>query len=172
MIIGPGQETLNKNFGQKWIGQNWAAKHDGQKRIGTKLDWPKSVMTVRRHCVRRHRAKVGGSDHCTEDHACGFGSNVSVPVRARVWRDEGPSHKQGLRVLGIPIGHVDFVQAQVRSTTEMHRDLHERLLSVQDLQSAWLLLLFCANDPATCSLRGIPSSEVAFFEEAHDEATW
>ena len=62
-----------------------------------------------------------------------------VDPQARVWRGEGPSHEQGIRVLGIPIGHVDFVQAQLRSKTEMHRVLHERLLSVQDLQSAWLL---------------------------------
>ena len=54
----------------------------------------------------------------------------------------------------------------------MHRVLHERLLSVQDLQSAWLLLLFCANAWATYSLRGIPPSEVADVAEAHDEATW
>ena len=81
-----------------------------------------------------------------------------VDPHARVWRGEGPSHEQGIRVLGIPIGHVDFVQAQLRSKTEMHRVLHERLLSVQDLQSAWLLLLFCANARATYSLRGIPPS--------------
>ena len=55
-----------------------------------------------------------------------------------MWRGEGPSHEQGIRVLGIPIGHVEFVQAQFRQKkTEMHRVLHERL-SVQDLQSAWL----------------------------------
>ena len=28
--------------------------------------------------------------------------------------EEGPSAEQGIRVLGIPIGHVDFVEAQVR----------------------------------------------------------
>ena len=95
-----------------------------------------------------------------------------VDPHARVWRGEGPSHEQGIRVLGIPIGHVDVVQAQLRSKTEVHRVLHERLLSVQDLQSAWLLLLFCANARATYSLRGIPPSEVAEFAEAHDEATW
>ena len=54
----------------------------------------------------------------------------------------------------------------------MHIVLHERLLSVQDLQSAWLLLLFCANARATYLLCGIPPSEVAEFAEAHDEATW
>ena len=82
------------------------------------------------------------------------------------------SHEQGIRVLGIPIGDVDFVHAQLQSKTEKHRVLHERHLSVQDLQSAWLLFFFCANARATYSLRGIPRSEVADFAEAHDEATW
>ena len=29
-----GHKPLTSNFGQKWIGQNWLAKHDGQKWIG------------------------------------------------------------------------------------------------------------------------------------------
>ena len=41
-------------------------------------------------------------------------------------------------------------------------------LSVQDLQSAWLLFFFCANAQATYSLRGIGAD----FTEAHDEASW
>ena len=35
---------------------------------------------------------------------------------ARVWREELPSHEQGIRVLGIPIGHADFVQLAIDST--------------------------------------------------------
>ena len=77
-----------------------------------------------------------------------------------------------IRVLGISIGHVDFVEAQLRGTTEKHRVLYERILQVQDLQSAWLLLLFCANSRATYSLRGIPPAETAQFARAHDNATW
>ena len=43
---------------------------------------------------------------------------------------------------------------------------------VQDLQSAWMLLLFCTNTRATYSLRGIPPSETEQFAVAHDVATW
>ena len=60
----------------------------------------------------------------------------------------------------------------IRSTTEKHMVLHERFLSVQDLQSVWLLLLFCANARDTHSLRGIPPSEVAGFAEVLDEVVW
>ena len=55
--------------------------------------------------------------------------------QARVWRGEGPPAQQGVRVLGIPIGHEEFVQP----TTEKHKTLVERIPSVQDLQSTWLL---------------------------------
>ena len=37
---------------------------------------------------------------------------------------------------------VDFVKGQLRTTKEKHRTLFERVPSLQDLQSAWLLLLF------------------------------
>ena len=95
-----------------------------------------------------------------------------VDPDARVWRGDGPSHEQGIRVLGIPVCHVDYVQAQLQSTMEKHRTLFIRLQSVQDLQSAWLLLLFCANTRATCSLRGVPPAEVVEFAATNDEACW
>ena len=83
---------------------------------------------------------------------------------ARVWR--GPTSK------GSGVGHVEYVQTQLVSTTEKHKTLCQRIQSVQDWQSAWLLLLFCANTRATYSLRGIPPDEVAEFAAAHDEASW
>ena len=75
-----------------------------------------------------------------------------VDPDARVWRVGGlPSHEQGIRVLGIPVSHVEFVQAQLVPTTKKHETLYQRIQSVQDLFSAWLLLLFFANTCATCS---------------------
>ena len=41
---------------------------------------------------------------------------------ARVWKGDEPSHERGIHVLGIPVGHVNFVQAQLQSTTEKHRN--------------------------------------------------
>ena len=95
-----------------------------------------------------------------------------VDPQARVWRGEGPPSQQGVRVLGIPIGHVEFVQAELRATTEKHGLLVEKNPLVQDLQSAWLLLLFCANTRATYSFRGVPPAETEQFAAAHDSATW
>ena len=41
----------------------------------------------------------------------------------------------------IPIGHEEFVQAELRATTEKHQTLVERIPLVQDTQSAWLQFL-------------------------------
>ena len=89
-------------------------------------------------CIRARR-KLG-----TEAATCSQGVTpcrllLNVSIRK-------PSHVQGNRVLGIPIGStLSRRQAQLRSTTEKYKVLHERLLLVQDLQSACFLLLFCAN---------------------------
>ena len=82
---------------------------------------------------------------------------------ARVWPGQGPPAEQRIRFLGIPIGHSEFVESQFRATTVKHSVLYERILHVQDLQSARLLLLFCANTEAMYSLRGIPLSETSQF---------
>ena len=102
-------------------------------------------------------------------------SRCKKPLHVRTPRPEfgevrDPA-QQGVRVLGIPIGHVEFVQAELRATTVKHQTLVERIPLVQDLQSAWLILLFCANTRATYSLRGVPPAETEEFAVAH-VATW
>ena len=49
--------------------------------------------------------------------------------------------------------------------------LFERIPAVQNLPSAWLILLYCANTRANCWLRGVPREEVAQFASEHDAAT-
>ena len=49
-----------------------------------------------------------------------------------------------------------------------HSVLYERILHVQDLQSARLLLLFCANTQAMYCLRSIPLSETSQFDVVAD----
>ena len=53
---------------------------------------------------------------------CGALQTIAERVdrNARVWRGQGFPVEQGIRVLGIPIGHVEFVEAQFRATTDKH----------------------------------------------------
>ena len=54
---------------------------------------------------------------------------------AQVWTGSGvPTHRQGIEVLGCPLGHEDFVTPQL-----------EAIPTVPDVQSVWLLLLHCAS---------------------------
>ena len=71
-------------------------------------------------------------------------------------------------MLGIPIGTPEFVRSQLEQTSLKHKVLFNRLTSVEDLQSAWLLLLFCANTRVTYSLRGLPPQETEHFATEHD----
>ena len=57
---------------------------------------------------------------------------------ARVWRgSELPMHQQGVTILGTPLGHPDFVSAQLQRKIQNHRILLERIPAVTDVQSAW-----------------------------------
>ena len=94
-----------------------------------------------------------------------------VDPNARVWCGDGELEVQGLRVLGIPIGTPAFVRSELRKKSVLHSVLLDRIPVVQDLQSAWLLLLYCANTRANYWLRGVPPEDVAQFASDHDVAT-
>ena len=81
-----------------------------------------------------------------------------------------PEERRGVVVLGAPLGHRSFVQAQLQRKRADHDRLLERIPLVGDLQSAWLLLLYCANARANYLLRVLPPSQTAEFGAAHDEA--
>ena len=91
-----------------------------------------------------------------------------VDPDATFWTGDGPLSQQGLRVLVIPIGTPEYVRSQLEQTSLKHKGLFNRLSRVADLQSAWLLLLFCANTRATYSLRGLPPQDTEHFATEHD----
>ena len=67
---------------------------------------------------------------------------------AKVWRgSEVPADRQGVKVLGAPIGHPAFVAAQLSQIAEHQAILLQRIALMPDLQSAWLLLLHCVSPP-------------------------
>ena len=74
------------------------------------------------------------------------------------WMKATLSHEQqGIRVLGTPVGHPDFIRHFLGKKSDAHSRLFERIPSVGDLQAAWLLLLYCA-DCALLSLQRMPRS--------------
>ena len=82
--------------------------------------------------------------------------SASKEPSVRVWRGSMvPTDRQGIKLLGTPLGHPDYVARHLQSVVQEHRVLLERIPRVKDLQSAWLLLLHCASARANYMLRSV-----------------
>ena len=96
-----------------------------------------------------------------------------VNPRARVWRGSGlPTHEQGIRVLGAPVGHPDFVRSHLQKTAGEHQTLLEMIPLLPDVQSAWMMLLHCASARANYHLRVIRPELALQFATTHDQHLW
>ena len=106
---------------------------------------------------------------------------VELTARARiqdpnavVWRGDAcldPSQR-GLKVLGAPNGCDEFVRTQLHATATKQASLLQKIPAVRDLQSALLLLLYCAVPRANSYLRMVRPRLSEEFVEAHDGAVW
>ena len=90
----------------------------------------------------------------------------------RAWRGagSGPVGEQGITILGTPLGHPCFVRASLEGRLAEQGTLLRRIPEIQDTQSAWLLLLFCAAARATYVCRVVAPSAASSYAAAHDEA--
>ena len=92
---------------------------------------------------------------------------------ATVWRGSDiPTADQGIKVLGTPLGHPDFVARHLQRVEQEQQILLDRIPSMSDVQSAWLLLLHCASARANYQLRVVHPSAVEGFARAHDTGLW
>ena len=81
-----------------------------------------------------------------------------------------PPQARGLTVLGAPIGSNEFIQAQLHTALEQHQHLLQRLPELEDVQSCWLLLLYCASPRCTYLLRMCSPTHTQDFATEHDTA--
>ena len=112
------------------------------------------------------------------------------PGKTRIWNSSGhrpantdtlgpdtwvgdralPPKQQGLTVLGAPVGTEQYVQQFLQNTLRSHRPLLEQLPDIQDLQAAWLLLLYTASPRSNYLLRLLPPAPTIAFAASHDLA--
>ena len=93
--------------------------------------------------------------------------------RARVWRgSEVPTSQQGIKVLGTPLGHPDFIRQHLSDVSAEHERFLSRIPLLKDVQSAWLLLVHCAQARANFLLRGVMPDAVEEFATNHDRGLW
>ena len=100
-------------------------------------------------------------------------ARVRIP-NAVVWRgaQELPATRQGLKVLGAPIGHPQYVQEFLRRKSEEQQVLFQRIPLVNDPQASWLLLWMCASTRANFWLRMVSPELTLPFAELHDRNVW
>ena len=82
-----------------------------------------------------------------------------------------PAAQQGVVVLGSPIGSREFIATKLAQRLEEQDRLLSRIPLVPNLQSAWLLLLYCAAPRSTYLLRTLSPADTADFAAySHDAA--
>ena len=92
---------------------------------------------------------------------------------AVVWRgSELPTHRQGLNVLGTPLGHPDFVRTSLEMKNIGHQCFLDRIPLLEDVQASWLLLVHCASARANYMTRVVEPGATLDFSERNDEALW
>ena len=93
--------------------------------------------------------------------------------REPVWKGSGlPTELQGIKVLGTPLGHPDFVAAHLDRVLSDHRTLLERNPAVQDVQCAWALFLHSAASRANHQVRVVRPALTEAVAMGHDEGLW
>ena len=95
----------------------------------------------------------------------------STQMRCVERRSHFAGEDQSVRILGTPLGHPDFVHSQLSALSETHDQLLEKVLTIQDLQCAWLLLL-CCGARANYTLRVVHPELTAGFAAHHDASLW
>ena len=89
-----------------------------------------------------------------------------------VWKGDLEAAQNGIVILGTPVGSPEFVQRFLGNRYAVQARFWERLKQVPDLQTAWLLLLYCANPRANHLIRALSPDLVADYARAHDDGLW
>ena len=127
--------------------------------------WPttltsRSTWAKHERGMLRTRSLPGSQLHCprTRPTPAGWG-NWALPAE-----------RQGQVVLGSPVGIRAFVEATLDQVRRKHDELLPRLPELPHLQTAWLLLLYCAAPRCQYLLRTLPPAATGGYAASHDEA--
>ena len=80
-----------------------------------------------------------------------------------------PAHLCGIKVVGTPFGHPEFIAEFARELFLKHDKLHEGIIKMPSLQSSWLLLYYCAVPRINFLLRTLPppvSNSIAILHDS------
>ena len=77
----------------------------------------------------------------------------------------------GMKILGTPLGHPDFVRASLESKSASHQRFLDRIPLLQDVQASWLLV-HCAAARANYMTRVVEPGATQEFSTRNDAALW
>ena len=113
-----------------------------------------------------NRGRTGASRDWSYDQGCESGKT------RRCGDPLLPVHKQGLKVLGIPISEPAFVDDFLESKSRERQTLFQRIPWVNDPQAAYLLLPMCASTRANFWLRSVRPEQTQEYAARHDDNVW
>ena len=90
----------------------------------------------------------------------------------RVWRGDRPAVENGIKILGAPLGTTEYCKAFAENRIATERELWQWIKKIEDPQSAFLLLFYCAVPRANHLLRMLPPSISAEYAEMHDDGVF
>ena len=99
---------------------------------------------------------------------------ILVTPDAIVWRGDRslPDEEQGIIILGTPAGKPEYILHKLTQKSGVHAQLLERIPAVEDVQAAWLLLLFCAAAKSNFLLRTVSPLLTHKYAASHDAQLW
>ena len=149
---------------------------EGRRGSGGQRFGRRTVVDIQAHCcISVHHGKTQiwnrGGQHPVGCESLTAAAQTLDPD-AVVWRGDTQlaPHRQGIIVLGSPVGQEAFITAQLSAKREEHQVLLDRIPCVSDVQTAWLLLFFCEATRANCWIRTVSPRFSGGFAQEHDQA--
>ena len=156
--------------------------HDGE-RVAAYLDdiyitaQPSRIRTLFDTLARHLSTHTGIRRHAGKTQVWNAGGveppNVQeLTTTTPVWLGNPtlPHTQQGFRVLGLPLGHPEYMQEELAKLSKKHKLFFDQLPALPDLQASWLLLLYCAAPRVYYALRGLRPDLTRIFAATHDTA--
>ena len=95
---------------------------------------------------------------------------LNPPNGPSVWRGNLQPELRGVEVLGAPLGTEEYVAVKASERLAEEAKLLDKIPSMRNLLSAWLMLMYCAAPRANHILRTTPPSLAYHYADAHDDA--
>ena len=131
-----------------------------------------AVFNIVTTALREHAGINANLGKCRVWNRGGILPDNISHVGSDVWvgGSDTPEDRNGVVVLGTPLGSPAFVQRHSRERLQQEQTFLKALRQMPDLQCAWNLLTYCAIPRSNHTLRTLPPSLSEEYARGHDAA--